>query len=106
MNTTGHQNPERLCEAQFPDFKLDVTIPSDWSDTSYHNDVCPSYRKSFPSGRSLRIWVDFADPARREYPNSPRFTVQSMNADEEFMDDIVQTDDWEEVLKATENFLD
>jgi hypothetical protein len=55
MDITGHQKSDRLYETQFSDFRLDVHIRPDWMDVSYRNDICQSFRKAFPSSRSVRI---------------------------------------------------
>ena len=42
-------------------------------DTSWHNDVCPSWA---PAGEDYpRLWVDASDPTERERADGERFTV-------------------------------
>lgn len=51
----------------------DVTIPDDFVDVSWKNDVCPSLA---PNGDDrVRLWVDGKDPDGREFRGAPRFTV-------------------------------
>jgi elongation factor P hydroxylase len=46
-----------------------------WEDVSYHNDLCA--RSEYQLGRhTITIWVERADPADREYPDSPQFIVE------------------------------
>lgn len=79
---------------EFPDFVMDVEIPAGWIDTSWHNDVSPSFET-----RGLRIWVDFADPGRREFEDRPRFTVAEYTDDMDWVADHLSTDDWSAVLQ-------
>lgn len=67
------------CYREFPDFPVaDMpALPEGWIDTSYHNDACPSYTS--PDG--VVIWIDYADPAQREFPGQARFTVTYLDAD-------------------------
>jgi len=78
---------------EFPDFVLDVAIPEGWFDTSWHNDVSPSWE----TPGHLKVWVDHADPAQREYHGRPRFCV--MHADDDESDPLLETDSWDDVLK-------
>jgi hypothetical protein len=59
-----------------------VTAPlfangSPWTDSTYGNDVCPSVERPAPSGQTLRLWLDYADPADRENmdEDEPRFLL-------------------------------
>ena len=59
---------------EFPGFPAD-SIPADvftegWTDTSYHNDIAPSFEK----GR-FTVFIDYPEPADRECPECPRFRV-------------------------------
>jgi hypothetical protein len=84
---------------QFPDFVLDVAIPAGFVDSSYHNDVCPSWTDA---GAGLQLFIDFADRSRREFPESPRFTLSKIdeNSIDVHVSDLALTDDWEDVLNA------
>jgi hypothetical protein len=86
----------RTYSTEFPDFVLDVIVPSDFTDSSWHNDACPSF-----AGHRLRLWIDYKDPSMREN-NGPRFIIQREDVDGELQneeDDILlQTDDWNEVI--------
>ena len=42
-------------------------IPTEWKDNSWINNGCPSF-----SHKNLLIWVDHADPKKRENPNTTR----------------------------------
>ena len=41
-----------------------------WEDTSWHNDVCPSFTCDV-----FVLWCDHEQVAQREYPNAPRFVM-------------------------------
>lgn len=80
-------------QTQFTDFVLDVEIPKDWIDTSWHNDACPSWEVS-PGGP--QVYVDYADPKMREFPGIQRFSVHVYKDGESAIP--LVTDDWAEVL--------
>lgn len=81
---------------EFPDFDLSTlpAIPDDWQDTSWHNDTCPSF-EVLPQ---WHVYIDYADTALREFPDSPtRFSLQAVRADGEFFT-LLDTNDWQAVL--------
>lgn len=82
---------------EFPDFPPETmpVIPPHWVDVSWKNDACPSFRV-IPD---LLVWVDYADPSQREHPESNRFSVQDSHRI------LIETDDWEEVIKAVDEFI-
>lgn len=79
---------------EFPDFSPSSlpSLPPTWEDTSWHNDVCPSW---CTPDRGLQVFVDYEEPSMREFPDTPRFTVVDQEGEE-----VVSTDDWSEVLKV------
>lgn len=85
---------------QFPDYNLTTLppIPADWIDVSHGNDVCPAF--TTPDDRWI-IWVDYADPAAREFDDCRRYTVRPLD-DEGCVtrddDATLHTDDWGIVL--------
>lgn len=72
----------------FPDFVLDVTLPPGGVDTSYRNDACPRFEYA-----SAGVWlfVDYADPADREFMDARRFSVHDARADH--VEVLLDTDD-------------
>lgn len=89
-------------QTEFPDFILDVEIPAGFDDQSWHNDVCPRFEKNLPDGQYLVIWVDYADPEDREYSNCHRFAVDIHDHDATYLDTLIRSDNWQEIL----NFID
>lgn len=87
-------------KTEFPDFgDLDIELPPDFEDTSWRNDTCPSFRSM---SRSLLLYIDYADPAAREYPESTRFTVErvigeTFAPDNSNVTTLLHTDDWSAV---------
>jgi len=86
---------------QFPSFDPTTlpAIPAEWRDQSWRNDMCPCWAVEFddPGQTGLYVWVDFADPDQRDFPDAPRFCVTDACWEEGF-----QSDDWAEVLKVVE----
>ncbi|KVK43594.1 hypothetical protein L905_24050 [Agrobacterium sp. TS43] len=81
---------------EFPDFDIATlpAIPDDWQDTSWHNDTCPSF-EVLPQ---WHVYIDYADTALREFPDSPtRFSLQAVRADGESFT-LLDTNDWQAVL--------
>jgi hypothetical protein len=81
-------------KTEFPDFpEADMpALPEGFSDTSWHNDACPSY-----SSPSFHIFIDYADVTQREHPNTSRFTVSKTDDDE--VSPVLDTDNWSDVLE-------
>lgn len=95
------------CEQEFPEFTLDVEIPAGFSDESWHNDAMPSFVREFDNGRTLTIFVDYAERAKSDYSEREdwkRFSLFMGSVDGIEEDPIVYTDDWDEVLIAIEDF--
>ena len=84
--------------AEFPDYDPATlpAIPDDWIDTSWHNNACPS----FEAPNRYSVWIDYADPAQREYSGGKRYTVHALGADGAFKSYLpdLATDDWDAVL--------
>ena len=77
-----------------------ITIPDGCEDESYQNDACPSF---YHHATGLRIWVDWLNPAERDTPRFPRFTLQQDREPigEEILatTEIYNGDDWSEVTR-------
>lgn len=81
---------------EFPDFVLDVAIPADWEDVSWHNDACPCWRTA---PRRFLVFVDYLDQALRENAaEGERFSVFDMDSDETIGEQAFASDDWAAVL--------
>ena len=64
----------RTLRSEFPDYDDTITLPEGWIDTSWHNDVCPSFEKTF-GDTTFRLWCDYVDPERREMYGAMRFVI-------------------------------
>ncbi len=76
---------------EFDDFEMDLEIPKHWEDTSWHNDVCPSFRN-----KNTGVFVDYKDPSMRELLTK-RFGVFEVNEEGEHIKDLLLTDDFDTV---------
>jgi hypothetical protein len=85
---------------EFPDFDPATmpSIPAGWTDQSWHNDTCPSFYTS--NGKV--VFVDFADVSLREWQDGKRFNVKVDPEIADFNEFLLETDDWQEVLKFVE----
>jgi len=61
---------------------------STWEDTSWHNDVCPSF-ESFDliNGKCVKIWSDFNHEDRREMECEHQYAIHLYKADKGEGDD-------------------
>jgi hypothetical protein len=66
-------------------------------DTSWHNNVCPSFTVSGNTG--VRLWVGEDNPADREVPGDRRFTVSLYEDDGTWLGVAESTDCVVEVLE-------
>lgn len=90
-------------QTEFPDFPAaDMpAIPATFVDTSWHNDMCPSFTSD---EIGLLLWVDYLDPSKRKFQDSqgnasyPRFSVQSQAHGIETSGPHLDTDDWTDVI--------
>ena len=65
---------------EFPDFDTELHLPEGWIDTSWHNDICPSFEKQF-GAVTYKIFCDYTNPDRREV-GGDQFTVSLYIEDE------------------------
>ncbi|HTE37501.1 MAG TPA: hypothetical protein VK630_13245 [Reyranella sp.] len=88
----------RQFKIAFPDFpEADMpAIPETFVDISWHNDTSPS----FEHAQGYRLFVDYANDAAREFPGGKRFTLYPLNEAGEQGAELVETDDWSEMLAA------
>lgn len=86
----------------FPDFPPETmpAIPPHWVDVSWGPENCPSF-EVIPG---FIVWVDYADPSQREYPDTKRFTVADVS-DINNHRTLIETDDWEAVVEAVDEFI-
>ena len=91
---------------EFPDFDYALPTLRGFHDDSWHNDTCPSLACTLTyhtihgdvDGARVKIWVDYADPARREtHIGAARYTV-TVSLDDETPQTIAASDDWQTVI--------
>ncbi len=84
-----------LITREFPDFDLATlpAIPAHWLGSSWRNDTCPS----FQIGDLYQIFIDYPNPAEREWAESCRYTLHSID-DGGGQHVVVHTDNWNDVL--------
>jgi hypothetical protein len=85
---------------EFPHYDDTLSLPEGWTDTSWHNDTCPSFERVY-GDVTFRLWCDFKDPEQREVTGR-RFTVcVNLDKNHAFEDDyqcIGQSDSLGEAL--------
>lgn len=88
-------------KTEFPDFDPATMpeIPSSWEDTSWRNDVCPS----FSVAENFSVYIDYKDPKDREFddPSTPRFFINRTLEDGSSICEMM-TDDWDAILNYFE----
>jgi len=81
---------------EFPEFESsDVPVFEGFTDTSWHNDTCPSFERPLKHGVSIRVWVEHQDPQKRDY-FVERFAIDIMQ-DCECLETVLITDDLDQV---------
>jgi len=96
------ENP--VFKQEFPDFSLvaGVFIPDDFSDESWHNDICPSFRKDYADGGRCVLWMDYEPITKRISENAKRFTVYFYRSENDTCDGhylSYESEDFEETLR-------
>lgn len=81
---------------EFPDFDFDVpdVVTGDWNfeDTSWRQDVCPSFVCDV-----FLLWIDYADPQKRERPEAPQFVMVCEG------ETMLETNSWEDIRAFVED---
>ena len=81
-----------------PSIKIDVLIPKEWTSSSYKNDVCPSF-----THKGLQIFV-CDDKTKKLEELHTKYSVMYEKDYGCGHDDLLLSDDWQEVLKFVSNF--
>ncbi len=97
-NRLYNENPYTDPARTHPDIIIDVPIPHEWESISYKNDVCPSF-----SIGKLQIFVCDEETKRLEQFNE-KYTVMYADDYGSGYDQLLMSDDWNEVLKFVEEF--
>jgi hypothetical protein len=83
-------------KTEFPHYDDTLSLPEGWIDTSWHNDICPSFERVY-GDTTFRLWCDFRDPELREL-GGQRFTVCTYLNEDELSESIGQFDTMAEAL--------
>ena len=81
-----------------PSIKIDVSIPHEWESICYVNDLCPSF-----SHRGLQIFVCDEETKKLEELHSKYSVIREEDYGHGY-DDLLLTDDWNEVLEFVKNY--
>jgi hypothetical protein len=98
-NDDDARHAARFSLTAFPDFTLDIELPEGFRDVSFVNDQCPSFQHD---ELDLLLFVDYANPAEREYPETERFSLlrtEDGKLPVEHREHIVDTDDLALILQ-------
>jgi hypothetical protein len=84
-------------KSEFRNYDDTLNFPEGWIDTSWHNDVSPSFQKQL-GDITYRIWCDYKDPDRREV-GGKQFTVATYDSIElEELQDLAEFNTLQEAL--------
>lgn len=85
---------------EFPDMTDMPALPEGFEDTSWHNDICPSYTSD---KLGLSIFIDYPKVEDREFGGeAKRFSVHRQKAGLPFGVWYSETDDWDVMLEVIE----
>lgn len=91
---------------EFPDFgELNIVIDSRFKSDSWHNDTCPSFRFTFANENYLKIWVDYKEVEKREDQNQERFMLSFYDADDQCIDMLMLSDNFDDITSELNRFL-
>jgi hypothetical protein len=98
LENMGSAMPE--FHPEFSDYPLaDLpAMPEGFSDSSWHNDVCPSYRSET---LGLQIFMDYVDKSLSESAMGTRFSIHRDMPDGS-SDVVFQSDDWADIVEFVE----
>lgn len=90
---------------EFPDFpEAEMPeVPRGFEDASWRNDSAPTFQNT---ELLLMLWVDYADPAKREFPECERFGLKRLGEDGAPIEDerpehcLIASNDWNDILAA------
>jgi hypothetical protein len=86
---------------EFPDFDFDIpALPDGFFDTSWHNNVSPSFEHKLTDTHSVTLWVDYLNPDRRECGGSQFLVCIHLTEEMEFSEVFLETDSWDEAINA------
>ena len=68
-----------------------------FEDSSWHNDICPSYSLYQTGDKHVQIFIDYLDPALREFPDWKRYLVIAVDSDNT-TSPMFRSDDWGEAI--------
>jgi|LakMenE01Jun11ns_1017448.scaffolds.fasta_scaffold9235343_2 hypothetical protein len=93
-------------KTEFPDFpEADMpALPEGWEDISWRNDACPNF-VNYKLG--VALFVDFAEPEKREIPEYPRFLAYPVYEDGTPASDqpaIAESEDFDTVMKIISKY--
>ena len=83
-------------QSEFANYDDVLSIPTGWVDTSWHNDICPSFEKTF-GDVTFRLWCDYANIEKREV-GGKRFIVSKYLAENDEYEFVGESENFEEAL--------
>lgn len=88
-------------KTEFPAFPLSdmPELPPGFVDISWHNDACPNFHNA---ALGLCVFVDYLNPAMRDYPDTERFTLYRVDENSVTAETILNSDCWQDILAAIE----
>lgn len=107
-----HMSEVSRYQSVFPDFDYDYIalgeqLPKGWTDTTWHNNICPSYGFKFESPYVetwYSLWFDYKDPSLSEfYPHritkNEKDKMHQFELTDEVGEYVYGSDDWNTMLK-------
>lgn len=81
-------------KTEFPDFDYIPYLTSHigWYDTSWHNDVCPSFERLTIDKFTVKVFFEYKAPEKRETGNNEKYYVALHSKDNEFIKDLLISD--------------
>ena len=90
---------------EFPDFDFIPPHFKGFVDTSWHNNVSPSFTRKLNEFYSVTLWVDYLDPESRERGGSQFLVCTHETADGDDNQVVIETDSLLEALKSIKTLI-
>lgn len=99
--------PDRRYKKHFPHMaRVDLPVFEGFTDTSWKNDMMPSFTRHIGCDRKLVIWADHPEPAEREFPDGTQYTLSYESGDDHtYIETITDTDDPAALQLCIDGFL-
>jgi hypothetical protein len=95
-------------KTEFP--RYDDVLPSieGFTDSSWHNDACPSLMRHIDDSTFIQIFCDYKDQANSDFAditeNYNRFNIMLANAEKDWSVALYESNNWDDIVEYLHRF--